>query len=135
MSDPEDDQKEPELGRKFQFRGKELAYYSYNHRAAMFRLGTMTDYEFCVYLVRILTMDETTLDAIRSPEEISKFRIGTGKWADQHKIARGAGMEEIQNLADAIIGAVDAAESVTVESTAKKKKAGQSSRRGPRADT
>jgi hypothetical protein len=134
MNDPEDDHKEPDLGRKFQFRGKELAAYSFNHRAALLRLGVLTDYEFCVYLVRALTMDEIAIDAIRTTEDIAKFRIESGKWADKQKISRGAGMEEVQKLADAIIGAVDAAEAVTVESTAKKK-AVKSSRRGSRAGT
>jgi hypothetical protein len=127
--DPEDDQPEVELGRRFTFRGDELAPYSFNHRAALLRMGLLTDYEFCVYLIRVLLMKDLEVDAIREPEEVAAFRVATGKWADDMKISRGEGMAAIQKLADQIIGAVSAAEAVQVAPSTKKKKAGVSSRR------
>lgn len=132
--DPEDDQTEVQLGRKFTFRGEELAAYSFNHRAALFRMGLLTDYEFCVYLIRVLLMKDLEIDAIRTPEEVALFRVATGKWADDMKISRGEGMAEIQKLADEILGAVARAEEVQVAPT-KKKKADASSRRASRAGT
>ena len=110
MNDPEDDQPEPQLGRKFTFQGKPLADYSWNHRAALQRLGSLTDYEFCAYLVRLLQMDEREVDAIRTPEQMADFRIATGKWADAAGVSRSKGLEQLQALVDEIIGAVNAAE-------------------------
>jgi hypothetical protein len=119
--DPEDDQPEVELGRKFYFRDKELAAYSFNHRAALFRMGDLTDYEFCTYLIRMLLIPIREVDCIRTPEQLSDFRINAGKWADDNNVSKGDGLTELQSLVDSILGQLAKAEELLPKATAKKK--------------
>lgn len=133
--DPEDEQQEVNLGRKFTFRGAELSPYSFNHRAALLRLGNLTDYEFCAYLIRILMLSIPDVDGLRSEEALSKFRIAAGKWADDEGVSRGKGLEELQSLVDTILADVNKAEELVPKPVAKKKPVPHSKHRGRRSGT
>lgn len=126
--DPEDDQPQP--AQSFEFRGTPLAKYSFGHRAALCRMGDLTDYEFCTYLVRILLLDPLKVDAIRGADAITAFRIEAGQWADKEGVSRAAGLVEIQSLADQILTEVAKAESLEPVATPAKKKASRAPRRG-----
>lgn len=111
-TDPDDEQPEQQLGRVYSFRGTELARYAFNHRAALFRLGVLTDYEFCVYLVRLLMIGPKEIDAIREPDAITQFRLTAGEWADREGVSSGKGLDELRKLCDDITSPVKEAESV-----------------------
>lgn len=132
-NDPENSSPEPELGRRFYFKGKALPPYSFNHRAALMRLGSLTDYEFCTYLIRVLLLPIDRVDSIRGDAAVAAFRIETGQWADKENVSRGKGLDELQKVADEIMDDLTKAESLTpAAAPAGKKKKPKPKRRGYR---
>jgi hypothetical protein len=81
---------EPELGRKHYWRGKELAAYSYNYRAAMNRLlsggATISQYEYDFLLVFLLLQKPATVDQVRSSDQITAFRLKVGEWVEKDQL-------------------------------------------------
>lgn len=116
--DPEDTltataQAEPELGRKFYWRGKELAAFSYNCRSALFRLFPgvgVSNYEYDYMLVFLLLQPPKTVGALRTEEQLSAFRQKVDVWVDSNKL-EGA-YDEIHALAQSILQPVEDAESL-----------------------
>lgn len=104
--DPEDAKPPVQIGRKHSFRGKQLAPFSWGAEATMYRVigGKPTpfeEYTYTIYLLLAKTPQQ--MDALRTEEQISAFRIEAGEWADREKLGAAAGWKEISELANAII--------------------------------
>lgn len=115
--DPEDIQTvahpEPELGRKFYWRGKELAAFSYNYRCALFRLTpgvSLTNFEHDFLFLYLLLQTPKKVDSLRSEDEISTFRLEVGKWVQKNKLDEK--YDEIRALVKSIMDPVAEAESL-----------------------
>ena len=110
-NDPEDDiQPAPNT-----FRGKELHPFSFMYRAAFYRvtgIGIMPGLERFVYLLYLLTKTPKQVNAIRTEEDIQKFHIEAGEWADAENLTSDDGWNEVERTANAILNPVKHAESI-----------------------
>lgn len=98
--------KPAEPGRIHQFRGKPLAPFSWGAEATMYRLigGKPTPFEEYTYTIfLLLSKTPAQMDALRTDEQISDFRIEAGEWADREKLRGKEGWAELSALAETII--------------------------------
>ena len=95
-----------EPGRIHQFRGKPLAPFSWGAEATMYRLigGKPTPFEEYTYTIfLLLTHTPAQMDALRTDEQISAFRLAAGEWADRENLRGPDGWKELSHLAETII--------------------------------
>jgi hypothetical protein len=117
LNDPEDAiSTNPEVGHSF--RGQPLAKFSFGHRAALYRLGggvALLPYEESPYLVFMLLHKKPhEVDALRTPDALSKFRAEAQAWSDKNGIVTESGWNEVHAIARAILKATEDAEAVAV---------------------
>jgi hypothetical protein len=109
--DPEDENQTTQST----FRGKEIHPYSFMYRAAFYRvtgIGIMPGLERFVYLVYLLTKTPKEVNAIRTDEDIQRFQIEAGEWADSENLTEDGGWNEVEALANSILSPVKRAESI-----------------------